>query len=247
MSTINLNTGEKTVKNHVEPPILLSRIITFALAGALVVLGTLIITLADMFPLNRPQVFFLTTIQRANQDITLTHLHPKDENLDAYKAAFVREYIRNRNEIFSSPVAMHKKWNNVDGEVRKTSTDDIYANFANTYAFQNLMSSAPVGNKICNISFYGSPVNLATSETTKNTYQVKFKYLCEDNTGFTWQKDYTIRIKLIEDNEQIKWIDRIDNPLGLLVSEYTIISGDTDPLDSKINTENTLTTMEGLE
>ena len=71
------------MKNHVEPPILLSRIITFALAGALVVLGTLIITLADMFPLNRPQVFFLTTIQRANQDITLTHLHPKDENLDA--------------------------------------------------------------------------------------------------------------------------------------------------------------------
>lgn len=235
------------MQNHVEPPILLSRIITFALAGAVVVLATLAITLINMFPLNRPQVFFLTATPRADQDINLDHLHPKDENLDFYKTAFVREYVRNRNEIFSSPVAMYKKWNSANGEVRKTSTDEIYAEFAKTNTFRDLMSSAPVRNETCKVQFFGTPLNLATNEYTKNTYQVKFRYICEDNAGRGGQKDYTIRIKLIEDSEKIKWVDRVDNPLGLRVSEYTIIGNDDDPLNTVFNTENKITTMEGLE
>lgn len=115
------------MQNRVEPPILLSRIMMFVLATALVVLATLGITVYKMFPLNRPQIFFLTTVVRDNLDVRLVQMQPKSENLDRYTKAFVREYIRHRNEIFSNPNAMHQKWNSNDGAVRIMSTDQVYA------------------------------------------------------------------------------------------------------------------------
>ena len=214
------------MQNRVEPPILLSRIMTFVLATALVVLVALGMTIYNMFPLNRPQVFFLTTTVRDNQDVRLVQMQPKSENLDRYTKAFVREYIRHRNEIFPNPNAMHQKWNSTDGAVRIMSTDDVYAKFADTALFTAIMSEAPSFN--CMVDFHGMR-HLSLGDA----YQVEFRYFCSDSTGQTTPKDYTIKLKLeAEDNAQIKWADRVDNPLGLRVSEYEIVSGNGDPLDT---------------
>jgi type IV secretory pathway component VirB8 len=200
---------------------------TFVLATALVVLVALGMTIYNMFPLNRPQVFFLTTTVRDNQDVRLVQMQPKSENLDRYTKAFVREYIRHRNEIFENPNAMHQKWNSANGDVRIMSTDDVYAGFADTALFNAIMSEAPSFN--CWVTFDGAPMYLASEDA----YQVEFRYFCSDSTGHTAPKDYTIKLKLeTEDNAQIKWADRVDNPLGLRVSEYEIVSGNGDPLDT---------------
>ncbi len=214
------------MQNRVEPPILLSRIMMFVLATALVVLVALGMTIYNMFPLNRPQVFFLTTTVRDNQDVRLVQMQPKSENLDRYTKAFVREYIRHRNEIFQNPNAMHQKWNSTDGAVRIMSTDDVYAGFADTALFTAIMSEAPSFN--CMVDFHGM-----RHLSLEDAYQVEFRYFCSDSTGQTAPKDYTIKLKLeTEDNAQIKWADRVDNPLGLRVSEYEIVSGNGDPLDT---------------
>lgn len=227
MSTITIIKGEEVVQDRVEPPILLSRIMMFVLATALVVLVALGMTIYNMFPLNRPQVFFLTTTVRDDQDVRLVQMQPKSENLDRYTKAFVREYIRHRNEIFQNPNAMHQKWNSDDGAVRMMSTDNVYAEFADTAMFNAIMSEAPSFN--CLVNFDGAPMYLASEDA----YQTKIRYFCTDNTGQTTPKDYTIKMKLETDNNaQIKWADRIDNPLGLRVSRYEIISGDGDPLDT---------------
>lgn len=215
------------MQDRVEPPILLSRIMTFVLATALVVLVAMGITIYNMFPLNRPQIFFLTTTIRDNLDVRLVQMQPKSENLDRYTKAFVREYIRHRNEIFQNPNAMHQKWNSDDGAVRIMSTDDVYADFADTALFTAIMSEAP--NFGCRVDFHGAPMYLAS----ENVYQVNFRYFCADSTGQTTPKDYTIKLKLeTDDNAQIKWANRVDNPLGLRVSEYEIVSGNGDPLDT---------------
>lgn len=49
------------MQDRVEPPILLSRLMVFVFAAMLVVLLVMVATLYNMFPLNRPQVFFLMT------------------------------------------------------------------------------------------------------------------------------------------------------------------------------------------
>ncbi len=216
------------MQNRVKPPILISRIMTMVLAGALVVLGVLALTLGKMFPLNRPQIFFLTTTVRNDQDIRLIQMQPQGENLDRYKRAFVREYVRHRNEVFTNPKAMHKKWNGEDGAVRIMSTDAVYADFMNTAMFSAIMSEMPDFEFTCPVIFDG-----IRYLTTEDAYQVKIRYFCADNTGRTGSKDYTIKLKLQEyDNSQIKWADRIDNPLGLRVAEYSIIDGDGDPLNT---------------
>ena len=97
------------MQNRIEPPFLLSRTMTFVLATALVVLVALAITIYNMFPLNRPQVFFLTTTIHDNQDIKLVEMQPRDVNTDRYKQEFVREYIRHRNEILNNAKVMNKK------------------------------------------------------------------------------------------------------------------------------------------
>lgn len=226
-STIIVMKGEKIVRNRIEPPTLLSRIMSFVLAATMVVLVTLIVTAYKMFPLNRPQVFFLTTTIRDDQNVRLIEMQPKSENLDRYTKAFVREYIRHRNEIFQNPNAMHQKWNSDDGAVRIMSTDRVYADFADTAMFNAIMAENPKFN--CLVNFGGAPMYLASEDA----YQVKFRYFCSNSTGQTTPKDYTIKLKLdTENNTRIKWSDRIDNPLGLRVSEYQIVSDNGDPLNT---------------
>ena len=217
------------MKNRVEPPVLITRIMTFVLAMSLVVLAVLMITVYNMFPLNRPQIFFLTTYVRDNMEVKLVEMPPESINLDNYKTAFVREYIRHRNEVFDNKAAMIKKWNGVDGAVRLMSSDDVYSAFINTAMYNDLLGSVAGFAFNCPVTFEGAPLYLPAEDK----YQVKIRYFCADNTGRTWPKDYTIKLKLQEeDNSQIKWADRIDNPLGLRVAEYTIISGDGDPLNT---------------
>lgn len=217
------------MQNRVEPPVLISRLMTFVLAMAVVVFVTLAYTLYKMFPLNRPQVFFLTTTVRADQDIHLVETQPDSANLDAYKKAFVREYIRHRNEVYTNANVMHSKWK-TDGAVHTMSTAPVYSDFTNTAMFTAIMSEMPDFDFSCPVVFHkGTPIYMASEDM----YRVNFRYFCADSTGRTWPKDYTIGIRLETEGEsKIRWTDRIANPLGLRVAEYKIIEGDGDPLDT---------------
>lgn len=218
------------MSNHVEPPVLLSRLMTFVFATAVVVLGTLAITLGNMFPLNRPQIFFLTTESRDDMDVKLIEMPPVDKNLEDYKLAFIREYVRHRNEVYTNPAIMQEKWNNQNGIVRKMSNDAVYQQFAKTDMFFAIMSGMPGFDFQCPVNFEGAPIYMSSDDA----YQVKIRYFCKDNsTGQTIPKDYTIKIVLEKDtNKHIRWNDRIENPLGLRVEKYEIVAGDGDPLDT---------------
>ena len=222
------------MQNRVEPPVLLSRLMTFVLAGAIVALGALGITLYKMFPLNRPQIFFLTTEVRDNVDVKLVEMPPESAYLDDYKIAFVREYVRHRNEVSTNPVVMQKKWNAKEGIIRVTSTDAVYSDFLKTDMFRAIMSGMPNFNFKCLVSFNGAPMKMKDVNERSEYYLTKFRYFCDDNsTGQTTPKDYTIKIKIDEDvDTPIRWADRIENPLGLRVTEYTVVEGDGDPLNT---------------
>ena len=127
---------------------------------------------------------------------------------------------------------MNKKWNSVDGVIKTMSVDGVYSDFANTFAFNEIMTDTPNYNIKCSVFFDTEPL-LISSVYNQDTYQVKFRYFCEDSAGPVAQKDYTIRIKIeTQDDNYIKWASKIDNPLGLRVSEYEIISDNGDPLDT---------------
>lgn len=218
------------MQDRVEPPILLSRMMTLVFASAIVVLVALVFTLYNMFPLNRPQVFFLMTAPKQDLQVVLREMVPSDENLENYKKSFILEYIKARNEIVPNAGIMRTKWNNgTDGVVYTWSTQDVYNTFTQTNMWQAWMSGLPDFEFSCSVEFGAN----AFEPYADNTYIVKFYYFCADSNRQLDKKEYKIKVKLdMADNATIKWSDRLDNPLGIRISEYEIESENGDPLNT---------------
>ena len=85
------------MQSRIEPPILLSRLLTLVFAATLVVLAVMAVTVYKMFPLDRPEVFFLRTSYSTDTAVTLTRVMPAGGDLDSYRRAFIAEYIKTRN------------------------------------------------------------------------------------------------------------------------------------------------------
>ena len=222
------------MQNRIEPPILLSRLMAFVLAASVVVLAVLVITLMRMFPLNRAQVFFMTTRNPADLQIVLTELPPENAHLDLYKRMFIREYIKARNEISTNARVMAKKWATADGVIRTLSSDNVFADFVQTGLWGEIMTDAPDYDFSCSVEFRDTGQAIREYTSDGLTYLVDFAWFCTDSYGQTDKKDYTIKIKLAyDDGAKQKYSVRLDNPLGIKVAEYSVQSDDgTDPLDS---------------
>lgn len=219
------------MQNRIEPPILLSRLLTLVFAATLVVLVVMVVTLYKMFPLDRPQVFFLRAANPTDTEITLTQVMPSGGDLDNYRRAFIAEYVKTRNEIDPNIRTMMQNW----ARVKTMSSPDIFATFANTAMYQEFLLNTANGidNRLgfsCSVEFpHGS---VRPYKTDDATYTVDFQWFCTNSYGQTDRKDYRIKIKLeTDDTQNMKWADHMENPLGLRVTEYSIESGDSDPLD----------------
>lgn len=232
-STITVSQGEKVVQNRIEPPILLSRLLTLVFAATLVVLIVMAITLYKMFPLDRPEVFFLRSANPTNTEITLTQVMPSGGNLNDYRRAFIAEYVKIRNEIEPNTHIMAQNWK----KIKTMSAPDVFANFANTAMYQEFLLNTANGNNnglgfSCSVEFPDKG-GVRPYKNDDATYTVDFKWFCTNSYGQTDRKDYTIKIKLeTDDTQNMKWADHMENPLGLRVTEYSVESGNDDPLDA---------------
>ena len=212
------------MQNRIEPPVLLSRLLIFVFAATVVVLFVLAMTIEKMFPLERPEVFFITT--RPESAMQITELRPDDSSLEKYKNAFVMEYVRARNNVLSNVAFMRKKWE-PNGIIETWSRPDVYNNFKKTGMFNAMTRDYSEFEFEC-------PTEIrAVHPVTNNVYNVTLSYYCKHNGGQTAKKNYTIRIGLaFEENGRTRWRERLDNPLGIKVSEYVVVNGDGDPLDT---------------
>ncbi len=205
---------------------------TFVFVSMLVVLGVLVLTLYNMYPLDRPQVFFLLSAPKNDLNVILSEMVPNDENMKIYKKTFLREYIRARNEILPNAREMRTKWgNDIDGIVYSWSTPEIYNQLTQTNMWKAWMSELPDFEFSCSVEFDNGAIEPLNEET--NEYTIKFLYFCADSNRQMDKKEYKIRIKLdMDEGTKMKWSDRFNNPLGIHVSEYVIESGNGDPLDT---------------
>lgn len=225
------------MQDRVEPPILVSRLLTFVMATALVVLVVLIITLDKMFPLNRPQIFFLKSQSLADKELTLTEM-PAD--LDLYKRQFIREYVRERNEIVPDLAIMRAKWaNNDNGVIKTRSTDEVFGKFAMTDMANIIRQDLDEAFDItCNVDFFAQH-SVVEDRNINGAYVVSFNYVCSYGpmADQTFKRQYKLRVQLeTTAKNAVKWAERMENPLGLRVSKYEVIDRqnkviDDDPLN----------------
>ena len=96
----------------IEPPILMSRILTFVLAASVVVLGALAFVLVKMIPLERPEVFFLVNATRS-VNVVIEPFNPDTSAAINYEKGFVREYVIARNTLDVNPTITKNNWKNI--------------------------------------------------------------------------------------------------------------------------------------
>ena len=227
--------------NIVKPPVLMSRILMFVLATSLVVLAALIIALFKMMPLERPEVFFLRnhtlSVNAAIEPLVPNSLN--DQALANYEEGFVREYIIVRNTLMPNAAITRKNWTTV---IKPWSSNRFYAAMTRTNLYGEYNSAEQPPALSCSVDFYNKNNEQAVVKTNHNSnydeYVVTFAWVCKNIGGQTTQKNYKIRLRIqsVLDKNVSNTLENLnklrDNPLGTKVVEYTILSGNGDPLDS---------------
>ena len=225
----------------VTPPVLISKVLTFVLAGAIVVLATLVFTLVKMIPLERPEVFFLLTPTRSS-DIVIIPMKPDADNaqrLDFYKRGFIREYVIARNTLYAGTNAYltRNNWSNV---VKLWSSDKVFNDMTKTSIYQDYIFNAIPPTVSCSVNFENANNERAVKEMRDGIYEVNFVWVCEDENigGQTTLKNYKIQVRIDSElqskisgtPENLEKLRK--NPLGIQVIEYVVKDGKDDPLDS---------------
>lgn len=232
--------GESVAK-VIEPPVLISRILTFVFATSVVVLITMAVALIKMMPLERPEVFFLSN-RTTSVNAVIEPLVPDSTNekaLEMYEKGFVREYIISRNTLSPNMATTIKNWANV---VKPWSSNRVYSAFARTALYGEYTSGDTFSGLSCSVNFTDKNKEQPVVKTGHNLkydeYTVTFAWVCKNSGGQTTQKNYKIRIRIqsVLDEKASNTLENLnklrDNPLGIRVVEYTILDGDGDPLDS---------------
>lgn len=239
MSTIFVNNVGDSVSKIVEPPILMSKVLTFVLATSVVVLGVLVYTLFKMAPLERPEVFFLYTPRGNFTDMTIEPMVPDANNqrtLDRYKKGFIREYVIARNTLNSGTnvVITRNNWSKL---VAPWSSEKVWQSFTNTKLYQQYQFSDTLPTMSCSVNFPNLTNTPAVVQLNDDMYEVNFAWICEDENigGHIIQKNYKIMIRIRSDlNKQAqKDLNKLrNNPLGVQVVSYEIQNDKGDPLNS---------------
>ena len=221
----------------VEPPVLISRILAFMLAASVVVLAVLVIALAKMIPLERPEVFFLVSPSLTTNFI-IEPLVPDTTDKTAlgnYEKGFIRQYVIARNTLYTNPILTKNNW----AKIVKPWSDKktVLPAFMNTALYKDYNFSDTPMLMSCSVNFSNIRGDEAILRVNDNEYTVNFAWICENIGGQSTQKNYKIKIKIKSSlYDGIKGtLDNLrklnENPLGIQVAEYTVING-TDPLDS---------------
>ena len=126
----------------IEPPVLLSRTLTFVLAASVAVLATLGFSLYKMAPLTRPEVFFLVN-QSRNVNYVLKQPDPKDIPFkEEFIEGFIRTYIIARNSLESPKSITIDRWNRI---VKPWSSLPVYTKFKNTNTYTEVTKNRMPG------------------------------------------------------------------------------------------------------
>ena len=225
----------------IQPPILMSRILTFMLATSVVVLGALVFALVKLMPLERPEVFFLLN-RTGTVNAVIEPLVPDATNKQAitdYEQGFVREYIIARNTLLQNAALTQRNWVSV---IKPWSSNRVYAALTRTALYSEYTSGDQPPALSCSVNFSDTNREQAVVKTSHSAkydeYVVTFAWVCKNSGGQTTQKNYKIRLRIqsVLDSKASDTLEDLnklrDNPLGIRVVEYTVLDGGGDPLDS---------------
>lgn len=192
----------------------------FAIVSAVALCVNLVLLLAivHLMPLKRVEPFLLTFQNKDEQVVKIRPLAKDMAAEDIISEAMIRQYVLLRNTMISDIDEMSFRWG-TDGPLRWMSSVQVYNQFAKT-----------VKDWLSRIKLEGLTREVRIESVVRNqniwlVYIVTRDMLpeAEEPAISRWRIRLSIKY-FAKDQKEVKYIDRLKNPLGFAVDGYSIES-----------------------
>ncbi len=192
----------------------------FAIVSAVALCVNLVLLLAisHMMPLKRVEPFLLTFQNREEQVVKIRPLAKDMAAEDIISEAMIRQYVLLRNTMISDVDEMSFRWG-TDGPLRWMSSAQVYNQFSKT-----------VKDWLSRIKLEGLTREVRIESVVRNqniwlVYIVTRDMLpeAEEPAVSRWRIRLSIKY-FAKDQKEVKYINRLKNPLGFAVDGYSIES-----------------------
>ena len=192
----------------------------FAIVSAVALCVNLVLLLAILYlmPLKRAEPFLLTFQNRDEQVVKIQPLAKDMAAEDIISEAMIRQYVLLRNTMISDIDEMSYRWG-TDGPLRWMSSPQVYNQFNKT-----------VKDWLSRIKLEGltREVRIESVVRNQNTWLV---YIitrdmlpeAEEPVVSRWRIRLSVKY-FTQDQREVKYVDRLKNPLGFAVDRYAIES-----------------------
>lgn len=187
-------------------------------AVALCVNLVLLVAIVHLIPLKRVEPFLLTFQSRDEQVVRIRPLAKNMSAEDIISEAMIRQYVLLRNTMIPDVEEMTFRWG-PDGPIRWMSSAQVYNQFAKT-----------VKDWLARIKLEGLTREVRIESVVRNqniwlVYIITRDMLpeAEEPAISRWRIRLSIKY-FAKDQREVKYIDRLKNPLGFAVDGYGIES-----------------------
>lgn len=187
-------------------------------AVALCVNLVLLVAIVHLMPLKRVEPFLLTFQSRDEQVVRIRPLAKNMSAEDIISEAMIRQYVLLRNTMIPDVEEMTFRWG-PDGPIRWMSSAQVYNQFAKT-----------VKDWLARIKLEGLTREVRIESVVRNqniwlVYIITRDMLpeAEEPAISRWRIRLSIKY-FAKDQREVKYIDRLKNPLGFAVDGYGIES-----------------------
>lgn len=196
---------------------------TFALVAVVSFLSTLMLisALYSLLPIVRIQPFYLTTLNKNQQVLSVVRPNFKQMNMQLLTESFIRQYLLARLTVGSNIAELERRWG-IDGIINWMSSPVVFEEFSRTadVALRQARNDGLTRNvKILNIvplraEKEGGDVWRAEIELTDMKYgdsePIKTKWIV------------TMKVNFLTTRKGLTWDKRLKNPLGFTVMRFGI-------------------------
>ncbi len=196
---------------------------TFALVAVVSFLSTimLIMALYSLLPIVRVQPFYLTTLNKDQQVISVVRPNFRQINMQLLSESFIRQYILARLTVGSNIAELERRWG-IDGIINWMSSAVVYEEFSKTadIALNQARNDGLTRNvKILNI------VPLRAEQGGGNVWRAEIeltdmKYGDSAPVRTRWL--VTMKVEFQTTRKGLTWEKRLKNPLGFTVVRFGI-------------------------
>ena len=188
-------------------------------AVALCVNLVLLIAMFNLMPLKRVEPFLLTFQSKEDQVVRIRPLSRDLGAEDILTEAMIRQYVLLRNTMIADVDEMASRWGN-DGPLRWMSSPAVYKQFAKT-----------VKDWLSRIKLEGLTREVRIESVVRQqdiwiVYILTRDMLPEADQPVTqrWRVKLKVRYFGMASKNEVKYADRLKNPLGFVVLAYAIES-----------------------